>query len=702
MKQLLQSLSNGSTDLVEIPAPNICKGHLLIRTTKSLISSGTEKMIVDFGKANLIDKAKQQPDKVSEVFEKAINDGPINTYEAIKSKLDKPIPLGYCNVGIVIEVGEGVKNFKKGERVVSNGPHAELVLVPENLCASIPDNVDDESACFTLLASIGLQGIRLANPTIGETFLVSGLGVIGLLTCQLLKANGCKVLAIDIDNKKCEMAESLGISSLNLSKGVDPINWCLEKNKGQNIDGVLITAATKKSDPVHLAAKVSRHRGRIVLVGVTGLDLRRDLFYKKELSLQVSCSYGPGRYDKNYEENGNDYPFGLVRWTEKRNFEAILNAISNNLLKVDQLISHRFSINHASRAYKLLTSGVNPFGIVLTYQDNVNYEKKELILNNKNYRKVNHKRVNPLVSVVGVGNFSSRVLIPAFIKAGANFHTISARTGIAPTFFGKKYNFLKASTSIDEVIEDNVTNTILIATNHDSHAKLIVQSLNAGKHVYVEKPLCLSMNELESIKLAYSSKNILMVGFNRRFAPFIIKLKEKLNYIKAPKSFIYTCNAGQIDEDSWIHDPRIGGGRLLGEACHFVDLLRYLADSPIKNLEINSMIDSKPCPDVFSISLQFNDGSIGTINYFSNGSRSFPKERLEVFSSGKVFQIDNYRKMKSWGMPGFKTQRSIYQDKGQVNCAKTFLAAISKEGSPPIPVDEIFEVQSWLLSALKK
>lgn len=702
MKQLLQSLSNGSSDLVEIPAPNICEGHLLIKTTRSLISSGTEKMLVDFGKANIIDKAKKQPDKVKQVFEKAITDGPINAYEAVKSKLDQPITLGYCNVGTVIEVGEGVKNFRKGERVVSNGPHAELVLVPENLCASIPDNVDDEKACFTLLASIGLQGIRLANPTIGETFLVSGLGIIGLLTCQLLKANGCKVLAIDVDHTKCEMAESLGIPSLNLSKGVDPIDWCLENNQGKYIDGVLITANTQKSEPVHLAAKVSRQRGRIILVGVTGLNIRRDLFYKKELSFQVSCSYGPGRYDKNYERDGNDYPFGLVRWTEKRNFEAILNLISNDLLKVDQLISHRFSINNASEAYKLLTSEIKSFGIVLTYEDNVNHKQKEISFGNKNLGNDIKKGGSPIISVIGSGNYSSRILIPAFIKAGANFHTISARTGTAPTFYGKKYKFLKASTNIDEVIENNETNTILIATNHDSHAKLIVRALKAGKHVYVEKPLCLSTSELKSIKSAYSSNNVLMVGFNRRFAPYILKLKEKLNYIKGPKSFIYTCNAGRIEESSWINDPKIGGGRLLGEACHFVDLLRYLANSSIKNLEINSMMDTKPCPDVSTISLQFNNGSIGTINYFSNGSKAFPKERLEVFSSGKIYQIDNYRKMKIWGEPGFKTQRSIYQDKGQLNCAKEFLKTIAYGGSSPIPVDELFEVQSWLLRALKK
>ena len=699
MKQLLQFLSTGASDLPELPAPGVSRGQLLIRTSCSLVSAGTERMLVDFGKASWIDKARQQPEKVQQVLEKARTDGIFTTLDAVRSKLDQPIPLGYCNVGTVLAVGSGVTGFQVGDRVASNGPHAELVAVPQHLSASIPTGMSDEAAAFTVLASIGLQGIRLANPTLGETFVVSGLGLIGLLTCQLLVAQGCRVLGVDPDPSKCVLAETVGITALHLASGVDPVAWCVEQTDGIGVDGVLITASTSSSEPIHFAAQACRQRGRIVLVGVTGLELRRDLFYKKELSFQVSCSYGPGRYDPAYEQQGHDYPIGFVRWSEQRNFQAVLHALASGALRTEPLISHRFGIEQAAEAYELLSSPEPSLGILLRYPETADPEQRFVQL------PAAAKSVMaspPLLNVIGAGNYASRMLIPAFAKAGACFHTLAASSGIGPVHVGRKFSFRQASTDIPAVLADPSANSVVIATRHDSHAHLVHQALTAGKHVFVEKPLCLTAAELSAIEAAHTGQKLLMVGFNRRFAPLLLDIHQQLSRLQGPKTFVYTCNAGSIPPDHWTQDPVIGGGRLLGEACHFVDLIRYLADSPIEDLQLISATDLKPCPDTFTLQLRFADGSIGTVHYFANGSKAFSKERLEVFAAGKVLQLDNYRKLKAWGIPGFRTRRRLSQDKGQVACCEAFLRAIETGGSPPIPVDEIFEVQRWLLQAVNR
>ena len=699
MKQLLQSLSTGASDLPELPTPAIGFGQLLIRSSCSLVSAGTERMLVDFGKANLIDKARQQPDKVYQVLEKSRTDGLLTTFDAVRSKLDQPLPLGYCNVGTVVAVGSGVFGYQVGDRVASNGPHSELVAVPQHLCAPIPAAVSDEAAAFTVMASIGLQGIRLANPTLGETFVVSGLGLIGLLTGQLLAAHGCRVLGLDPDASKCALAETLGITTFHLACGVNPVAWCLEQTEGAGVDGVLITAATSSNEPVHVAAQACRQRGRIVLVGVTGLELRRDLFYKKELSFQVSCSYGPGRYDSAYEQQGHDYPIGFVRWTEQRNFQAVLHALARGSLRTDPLISHRFLIEEAAEAYDLLSSPEPSLGILLRYPETANPDQRVIQLTSD----VEATGANQqLLSVIGSGNYASRILIPAFAKAGAHFHTLAASSGIGPMYLGRKLGFHQASTDISALLADSSANSVVIATRHDSHASLVKQALATGKHVFVEKPLCLTSEELTTIEAAHTGKQLLMVGFNRRFAPLLLDLQQQLSRLQAPRSFIYTCNAGAIPADHWTQDPASGGGRLLGEACHFVDLLRYLAASPIADLQLINAADRKPCPDTFTLQLRFADGSIGTVHYLANGSKAFPKERLEVFCDGKVLQLDNYRKLKAWGIPGFRTRRLLSQDKGQGSCCAAFLKAIESGGSPPIPVAEIFEVQRWLLQAVSR
>jgi predicted dehydrogenase/threonine dehydrogenase-like Zn-dependent dehydrogenase len=699
VNQLLQSLSTGASDLPELPAPSVGSGQLLIRSSCSLVSAGTERMLVDFGKASWIEKARQQPDKVQQVLEKACTDGLFTTLDAVRSKLDQPLPLGYCNVGTVVAVGYGVSGFQVGDRVASNGPHAELVAVPQHLCAPIPAAVSDEAAAFTVLASIGLQGIRLANPTLGETFVVSGLGLIGLLTGQLLVAQGCCVLGLDPDPSKCALAETLGITPLHLASGVDPVAWCQEHTAGIGVDGVLITAATSSSEPVHVAAQACRQRGRIVLVGVTGLELRRDLFYKKELSFQVSCSYGPGRYDPAYEERGHDYPVGFVRWTEQRNFQAVLHALGTGALRTKLLISHRFPIDQAAEAYELLSSPEPSLGILLRYPETADPEQRVIQLPAVAESVAPSQ---PLLSVIGAGNYASRMLIPSFAKAGACFHTLASSSGIGPVHLGRKFGFRQASTDIPALLADPSANSVVIATRHDSHAGLVQQALAAGKHVFVEKPLCLTADELSAIEAAHAGQALLMVGFNRRFAPLLMELQQQLSRLQGPKAFVYTCNAGAIPADHWTQDPAAGGGRLLGEACHFVDLLRHLAASPIEDLQLINAADRKPCPDTFSLQLRFADGSIGTVHYFANGSKAFPKERLEVFAAGKVLQLDNHRRLQAWGIPGFRTRRRLSQDKGQVACCAAFLKAIETGGSPPIPADEIFEVQRWLLQAVNR
>lgn len=709
MKQVLQSFKNGETILAETPSPNFNSVQALIQTNISLISYGTEKSLIEFGKSNYLSKIKSQPDKVKLVLDKIKSDGILETYISVNSKLDKPIPLGYCNVGKVISVGDDVSSLKPGDRVVSNGPHAEVIAINENLVAKIPDEVTDDEAVFTVLASIGLQGIRLSNPTFGETFLVSGLGLIGLLTAQLLKAQGCKVLGIDPDHEKCNLAGEFGIETLCLSENSDPYQFCNLHSAGRGVDGVIITASTSSNDPIELAAKVSRKRGRIILVGVVGLELRRDLFYEKELTFQVSCSYGPGRYDDNYEKSNIDYPIAFVRWTEKRNFEAVLEALKSNLLKTKSLVSKRFPIENALDAYKYLESTKASFGILLTYPRKANFREKNITFFQHN-SKVERNGSLPKISVVGIGNYSSRTLIPNIKKLNYSIETLFSWSGSNLPYFAKKFNVNHISTDFEDSFLNSNCNTVFIATKHDSHAELVIKSLMAGKNVFIEKPLCLTIKELNQIKnsLEIISSNsqilnqpILMVGYNRRFSNLVIKLKEYTKKINGPKSFIYTCNAGFIPKSHWIHDKNVGGGRLIGEACHFVDLLRDIAGSKILDIQIFKMKSEEDLEDTFTLQLTFMDGSIGTIHYFSNGSKSFSKERLEVFGDGKIILIDNFKKFKTWGFKKDCSISLIKQDKGQKNCISNFLKAIKNGNESPISTHELFEVQEWMIKLNK-
>lgn len=699
MKQILQSLKTGATEIAEIPCPSVKRGQLLIRTTQTLVSVGTERMLVEFGKAGWIDKARQQPDKVRMVLDKIKTDGLKPTVETVFNKLDQPLPLGYCNVGVVMGVGDGVAGFSTGDRVASNGKHAEVVSVPTNLCARIPDSVSDEEAAYTVIAAIALQGIRLVQPTLGESIVVTGLGLIGLIAVQLLRAHGCRVLGIDYDADKLALAQQFGAEIVNLSAGEDPVAAAQRFSRGRGIDAVIITASTKSSEPVHQAALMCRKRGRIVLVGVTGLELSRADFYEKELTFQVSCSYGPGRYDPNYEEKGQDYPVGFVRWTEQRNFEAVLDMLADGRLDVKPLISHRFAIDEAEKAYQLIAEAAPSLGILLQYpttEEKPEAELRQQTVRLSTQRPLPSQHMNATIAFVGSGNYATSVLIPAFKQTGARMKVVASSGGVSGMHAGRKYGFEKTTTATETVFTDSEINTVVITTRHDSHADLVCQALTAGKHVFVEKPLCLSLEELAKIEATYArlqdqgNAPLVMVGFNRRFSPHVQKIKSLLASVSGPKSFVMTVNAGSIPSDHWTQDKEVGGGRIIGEGCHFIDLLRYLADTPI--VEQTRMTMASTSNDTVSLQLGFADGSIGTVHYFANGCKAFPKERLEIFAAGRVLQLDNFRKLKSYAWPGFKSMNLWSQDKGQKACAEAFVKAINEGGLSPIPFTEIVEV----------
>lgn len=706
MKQILQNLKDGTTTLAEVPAPRVVAGHLLIHTSTTLVSAGTERMLVEFGKANWLDKARQQPDKVRMVLDKVRTDGLAATVDAVRSKLDQPLPLGYCNVGVVAEVGRGVDGFAVGDRVVSNGKHAEVVSVPKHLCARVPAGVTDEEAAFTVLAAIGLQGVRLAGPTMGECVVVTGLGLIGLLTVQLLRAQGCRVLGIDLDPARLALARSFGAEVVDPGQG-DVLAVAQAFSRGRGVDAVIITASTKSNEPVSQAAKMCRQRGRIVLVGVTGLELSRADFYEKELTFQVSCAYGPGRYDPAYEEGGHDYPVGFVRWTEQRNFEAVLDLMAAGALDVAPLVSHRFELERASEAYDLLGSGDAALGILLQYpgaggQDAEALSRRIVPLE----RPVRATTASDGVSVafLGAGNYAGQVLIPAFKAAGARLHAVVSRGGVTAAHHGRKHGFALASSDADAVLADANVDAVVIATRHGAHGRQVLDALRAGKHVFCEKPLCLSLDELAGIEAEARSRpdQLLMVGFNRRFAPHVVRMAQLLAGVAEPRSFVMTVNAGAIPADHWTQDPDVGGGRIVGEGCHFIDLLRHLAGAPIvrhQAIALGRHPGLETTSDKATLVLEFADGSVGTIHYLANGDKGFPKERLEVFCAGRVLQLDNFRRLRGWGWKGFSGMNLWRQDKGQAACARAFVEAIGRGDAPPIPLDEVIEVSRVSIEA---
>lgn len=684
MKQIIQDLKDGRTILEDVPVPTVRAGQVLIETTRSLVSLGTERMLVEFGKANYFQKAKQQPDKVKEVLNKIKTDGLKPTINAVFNKLGQPLPLGYCNVGRIIAIGKGVEDFQVGDRVASNGNHAEYVSVPKNLVAKIPENVSDEEATFTVIGAIGLQGIRLVNPTFGETIVVVGLGLIGLMTAQLLKANGCRVIGFDFDQAKVDLASSWGILAVNPGQGVDQVKYVQTITENVGADGVIITASNKSNEIISQAAKMSRKRGRIVLVGVIGLDISRADFYEKELSFQVSCSYGPGRYDEDYEQKGNDYPFGFVRWTEKRNFEAVLHAISNRNIDVNSLITERVPLDRFEQIYGNM-SGSKSIASILQYP-----EKKEVINRVIQVNENKFEGQKGVLGIIGAGNFTSAMILPALKKCQASVKYIASSGGLSGTTLAKKFHISHSTTDYTALLKDETVDLVLVTTRHNLHASMVIEALHADKHVFVEKPLALNKQELDAILNVYTKKNkTVTVGFNRRFAPLAIKMKSLIGKSETPINIIATMNAGFIPASVWVHDMQVGGGRIIGEACHYIDLCTYLSGSKVVAVCMNALgMNPEENTDNASILLKYENGSNAVINYFANGSKAYSKERLEVYHQERTLIMDNWRKLKGFGFSGFSSARSG-QNKGHFNQFSSLVNAVKTGGEPIIPMDEI-------------
>ena len=591
----------------------------------------------------------------------------------------------------MIAVGDGVREFKVGDRVVSNGQHAEYVCIPQNLCAHIPSGVTDEEATFTVIGSIGLQGIRLLDPTLGETVVVTGLGLIGLITAQLLKANGCNVIGIDVDQSKLDIADTFGIHTVN------PLNSDVVKSvsvitNGIGADGVIITASAKTNDIISQAAQMSRKRGKIILVGVIGLNISRADFYEKELSFQVSCSYGPGRYDDDYEQKGIDYPLSYVRWTEKRNFESILTAIANQLINVSQLITERIDLDNYLEIYGDMGKA-GSIASIIKYQDDA---KANTVVSTQgvigNYR-------DGSIAIIGAGNFTKMTLLPNL--KGDNVKYIVSKGGLNAQDLAKKYKIGNSSTSYPDVLQDEEVSMVMITTRHNLHADMVIQALEAGKGVFVEKPLALTQEDLDRIsKLQLTSKQPITVGFNRRFSPHTIKMKSHLPD-EAPKNMIATMNAGFIQQDVWIHDMEVGGGRIVGEACHYIDLLSYLSGSAVTEVCMSAM-DNNPNvnTDNASILLKFANGDNGVINYFANGSKAYSKERVEVYFEGKTIVMDNFRETKAYGISGFKTLKTK-MDKGHKRQFQLIADAIKSDAEALIPFESIRNTTMASFAALE-
>lgn len=713
MKQVLQDLRTGQVEVADVPAPAVRPAHLLVRTAVTLISPGTERMLVEFGQAGLLGKARAQPEKVRQVVTKMRTDGMRPALEAVASRLGEPLPLGYSNVGRVLAVGDGVLGFAAGQRVVTNGAHAEIVCVPATLAAAVPDGVDDECASFTVLGAIALNGVRLLEPTLGESFAVVGLGLLGILSVQLLRAHGCRVLAIDVDEARCALARTLGADAVCAARDADPVRAARAHSIERGVDGVLITATAKGNDVVRQAARMCRKRGRIVLVGVVGLELERAEFYEKEISFRVACSYGPGRYDPAYEAAGNDYPLGFVRWTAARNFDAVLDALARGTLEVRPLVSRRVAVADAGQAYGAILADRSALGVVLAYphaagQSALGLERVTAVAAPSGATPLRRAHgQQPVVGVIGAGQFARLVLLPAIQAAGAHIATVASAGGVSCLHAARKFGAGEATTDVQRILDSPEIDTVFVATRHDSHAALVVRALEAGKHVFVEKPLAIDEPSLARVVAAHqrSAGQQLMVGFNRRFAPSAVRARKLLAGRAEPIAINIMVNAGELPASHWTRDPAIGGGRIVGEACHFIDLALFLVGHPLVATTATRQGGraGTAAPDTTTITSTFADGSLATIAYWTTGPKSFPKERVEIFSEGRALVIDNWRTLRGFDWPGVRRGWSwTGQDKGHRAEIAAFLASVAEGGPAPIPFAELVAVTGSTLSLARE
>lgn len=701
MKQLIQSFKTGELGLFDVPAPVCEKNGALVQTTVSLVSAGTEKMLVDFAKKSMLAKAKDRPDLVKQVVDKMKKEGVRNTLEKVFTKLDTPIPLGYSAAGRVVEVGENCSGVNIGDRVACGGAgyanHAEINYVPKNLMVKIPDTVDDIDASFVTVGAIALQGVRQTAPLLGEKVAIMGLGLLGQLTVQLLKANGCKVIGSDIDPDKMALAKKLGCDEV--CHAGELISKANEFTNGYGVDAVIIAASTSSNQPITDAAEISRMRGRVVLVGMVGMDVPRNTYYKKELEIKLSMAYGPGRYDPEYEEKGVDYPYDLVRFTEQRNFEAFLGLIQEGKITPKELITHSYDFDDAMSAYDLLEGRIKEkyLGIVLNYKRDIKLENEKIV--QRSEKKISNDKVN--IGLIGAGNFTKSVILPNIQKVGDfEFVGLCTATGVSAQGTGKKYDFKYITTDSEEIFKNSEINSVFITTRHNDHASKVLKAIESKKHCFVEKPLCIYEEELEVIKEAYTGETIVQVGFNRRFSPMIEKMKK---FISGQISVNYRINAGIIPKNVWIQDRTIGGGRIIGEVCHFIDTCSYLIGSEVKSVfatTIQKSDQSIPDEDNVNIVLNYVNGSTATISYYAYGDNSMPKEYIEVFSSGLSMQMNDFRELTIFKDGKSSKEKSANQDKGFVNEFKAFKEAI-KSGNEAIDMKSIYNTTKTTFKILE-
>lgn len=709
MKQVTHTLKTGSIEVEEVPIPALSDKFVLVQTTASVISAGTEKTKIDMGKKNLLQKAKARPDLVRQVLYKLKTEGISKTFRTVNTRLASPNPLGYSSAGVVIAVGGLVKGIYPGDRVACAGAgyanHAELAVIPKNLIVRIPDNVSDEEAAFSTLGAIALQGVRLADPKLGETVLVLGLGLLGQITVQLLRANGCRVLGTDLDSSLITLSEKYGAIGLISDNTLEVA--CRELTAGYGVDAVIVCAGTSSNQPIELCGQITREKGRVVVVGAVRMDIPRENFFKKEISIVISRSYGPGRYDPNYEENGNDYPYAYVRFSEQRNMETILSLIAMGSLDFKNLITHRFQLCQADEAYALIegTKQEAYLGIILTYADSHNNSG----VTDQSVRKVksiNRSKIG--ISLIGAGNYATATLLPTIsAQPDIEFRGLMTASGRTAAGVSKQFGFSFCTSKLEEII-DKDTDAVIIVTRHDKHADYVCQSLRAGKHVYVEKPLALEMKNLAEIHSAFNAgvenELQLMVGFNRRYAPLTMKVIEHFSTVRSPKIVNIRVNAGHIPGDHWIHDPEVGGGRVIGEACHFIDLAAALISSIPKAVHCFGVSNPAMAPlinDNVSISLIFQDGSIANIIYTSSGPRALRKEHIEVFGGGRGAIIEDFVEARFYQDEKIIEHIKLStQDKGQRNMIMSWMRNM-RDGKSSGTFNTIMAVSAATIGAIE-
>ncbi|MCB2214227.1 bi-domain-containing oxidoreductase [bacterium] len=698
MKQLLQNMKTGEPQVVDVPIPNPGEGMALVHTAASLVSAGTERMVVEFAKQGLLGKAQSRPDLMRQMINKAQREGLFSTYEAAMNKLDQPMALGYSSAGTIVKTGSGMDGFKAGQRVACAGGghavHAEYAAMPRNLMVTLPDNVDFDQAAFTTVGAIAMQGFRLADVQVGAKVAVIGLGLLGLITTGIAAAAGCQVLGVDLNPERVALAEAMGAQSA-VTNG-EAVEAASVFSRGRGVDAVLICADTPSNDPVELAGEIARDRANVVAVGAVGLEIPRGVYYPKELNLLVSRSYGPGRYDPDFEEKGRDYPVGYVRWTETRNMEAFVDLLAEGKLDVSPLITHRIPIDEGERAYELITGKEPYLGVLLTY-DGEPLPKENRIPN----RAAPAVRVKPgeimALGVLGAGNYALASFLPVVKKVGgvAPIGIVSA-TGVSAQHAAQRYGFGFAASDPDTLLDDPAINLIAVLTRHDLHTPQVLRAFEAGKQVYCEKPLAIDQAQLDEMTAALQKEDqpLLMLGFNRRFAPLAVELKSFVDRRQEPLYAHFRVNANVIPPEHWVNDPDVGGGRIIGEGCHFIDFLTYLVgENPVEVISQGLPDNGKYSEDNVVMTFTYPDGSVGVVSYLANGDKAFPKEYVEVFTGGRVAVLHDWRKLEMIEKGRRKVRRHLLrQDKGHRDAWRAFLAAVQTDKQPPIPYDQLVGV----------